>query len=227
MQTNLGEHISQGTEGEESMKKKLSLILVIIMALVLITACGQSGGTENGDTQSGFEPDTLKIMGDIFPYVGEENWQDGYSETTYTIVFDVDGVYYRAKCEMPEDISAKVWGVDFEDEERDQKIRDLVSPLEIASFENLSEQITPQEELDKLVGKTGQELFDDGWTYWSYNLEDMEAGMNYGPFTYRVVFEYEGEPMENTDDFDFYEEFKDLAVASVTYEGLGDAIESE
>ena len=32
-----------------------------------------------------------------------------------------------------------------------------------------------------------------------------------------------GEPLENDDDFDFYENFKDLKIRSVTYEGLGDA----
>ena len=80
-----------------------------------------------------------------------------------------------------------------------------------------------QEELDKNVGKTGQELFDDGWTYWYYNLEDMEAGLYYKDFAYTVRFEYDGEPMVNSDDFDFYEEFKDLKVSSVTFDGLGDA----
>ena len=57
----------------------------------------------------------------------------------------------------------------------------------------------------------------------SYNLEDMEAGLYHGPFSFNVKFAYDGEQMENTDDFDFYEEFKDLKVSSVTYEGLGDA----
>ena len=42
-----------------------------------------------------------------------------------------------------------------------------------------------------------------------------------------VKFAYDGEPMENTDDFDFYEAFKDLEVLSVTYDGLGDATNLE
>ena len=105
----------------------------------------------------------------------------------------------------------------------DAAVEKLLAPLEVTSLTNLSEQIPPQEELDKLVGKTGQELFDDGWTYWFYDLDEMKAGLNSGLFAYEVLFDYDGEPMENTDDFDFYEEFKDLKVKSVTFTGLGDA----
>ena len=119
--------------------------------------------------------------------------------------------------------SEAVWAIEFDDEDKDQKVRDLVSPLEVARLENLTEQIPSQEELDKLVGKTGQDLFDDGWDYYYYNLDEMEAGLNHGPFAYIVKFAYEGEPMVNSDDFDFYEAFKDLPVTSVTYDGIGDA----
>ena len=42
-------------------------------------------------------------------------------------------------------------------------------------------------------------------------------------FAYIVKFAYDGEPMVNSDDFDFYKAFKDLPVTSVTYDGIGDA----
>ena len=80
-----------------------------------------------------------------------------------------------------------------------------------------------QEELDKLVGKTGQYLMDEGWDYNYYNLVDMETGMTHKEFSYTVIFEYDGEPMENTDDFDFWENFKDLVIKSVKCDGIGDA----
>ena len=52
--------------------------------------------------------------------------------------------------------------------------------------------------------------------------EDMEAGLDHGPYSYIVTFEYDGEQMVNSDDFDFYEEFKDLPVKSITFERIGD-----
>ena len=222
------------------MKKLSALLATFVLFLALLTACSPAGKAEQGggstsgnagqnsDSPSGaFDPSQVKTMGDVFAYAGEGNNQEAFSEEKYVYVLDIDGTYYRATADMPKDVSNEVWAVEFDDEDRDQKIRDLIAPLEVSSFENLSEQIPPQEELDKLVGKTGQELFDEGWDYSYYNLDDMHTGLYYGPFSYEVVFEYDGEPMENTDDFDFYEAFKDLKVSSVTFEGLGDAANIE
>ncbi|MBR1454413.1 MAG: hypothetical protein IJ593_07185, partial [Lachnospiraceae bacterium] len=68
------------------------------------------------------------------------------------------------------------------------------------------------------------ELFDNDWTYSYYNLEDMEAGLNHGTFSYAVRFNYDGPQMINSDDFDFYKEFADLTIKSVTVSGIGDAM---
>lgn len=205
------------------MKRLVSLVLAVLMVMALLTACSAP------DSSTGtFDPSQLKTMKDVFAASGGESNQEGFTETDYVYVMEVDGVYYRAVAKLPKDVSEKIWEIEFDDAKRDKKVKDLVSPLEVISVENLSEQIPPQEELDKLIGKTGQELFDDGWgDNWYYDLEDMTAGLNHGPFGYNVKFEYDGEPMENTDDFDFYEAFKDLKVASVTYEGLGDATNLE
>lgn len=219
------------------MRKKLSLILVIAMVLTLLAACGGSKGGDNGSGGNGnggsngsaasFDPSQAKTMADIFAVADDENFQNGYTETKYAHVFYVGDVCYRAVADLPKDVSEKLWAIEFDDEDRDQKIKDIISPLEIASLDNLTEQIPSQEELDKLVGKKGQELFDDGWTYNYYNLEEMEAGLDHGPYSYMVKFDYDGEQMVNTDDFDFYEEFKDLTVSSIRYEGIGDACNLE
>ena len=211
------------------MRKKLALILVIAMVLAVFAGCGSSGngngsgGGEESSAAVSFDPAEVKTMGDVFAAADEDNYQDLYTDTTYIYVFYVGDVCYRAVADMPADVSEAVGAIEFDDEDKDQKVRDLVSPLEVARLENLTEQIPSQEELDKLVGKTGQDLFDDGWDYYYYNLDEMEAGLNHGPFAYIVKFAYDGEPMVNSDDFDFYKAFKDLPVTSVTYDGIGDA----
>ena len=193
------------------MRKKLALILVIAMVLAVFAGCGSSGngngsgGGEESSAAVSFDPAQVKTMGDVFAAADEDNDQDLYTDTTYIYVFYVGDVCYRAVADMPADVSEAVWAIEFDDEDKDQKVRDL------------------QEELDKLVGKTGQDLFDDGWDYYYYNLDEMEAGLNHGPFAYIVKFAYDGEPMVNSDDFDFYEAFKDLPITSVTYDGIGDA----
>lgn len=207
------------------MKRILSLVCVTALLLLVLAACGATEESTSSAAPMEFDASQLKTMGDVFnnPAVDTGTYQESHSETDYVYVFQVEDTYYRVHGAMTKELYDAVSEVDFEDEDRDQKIRHLLSPMEITSVENLSELIPPQKELDKFIGKTGQELFDDGWTYWYYNLEDMEAGLYYKDFAYAVRFEYDGEPMVNSDDFDFYEEFKDLKVSSVTFDGLGDA----
>ena len=204
------------------MKRIIIMVFTLAFALLALAACGKVEKKESA--AGGFDPSALKTMGDFFACADEDSdrEQEAFSETQYVYVCQVEGAYYRAVAQLPKEVSEKLWAVEF-DENREQRIRELISPLAISSLENLSEQTPSQEELDKLVGKLGQDLFDDGWEYWYYNLEDMEAGMYHGVFSYAVRFQYDGEPMVNSDDFDFYEAFKDLPVSSVTLEGLGDA----
>lgn len=208
------------------MKKMLTFAITGLLAVSLLGGCGggnsaaPDGGPENSPAAEAVPVDQMKTMGDAFTY---ESSQSAFSEGEYVYVFEADGVYYRAVAEMPADVSAAVWEIDFFDEARDEKIHALVAPLEISRLENLSEQILPQEELDGWVGKTGQDLLDDGWTNWGYNLESMEFWMYHGPFSYTVVFDYDGPQMENTDEFDWEEAVKPLTIQSVTFDSLGDA----
>ena len=205
------------------MKKILALGLALVAVLMALTACTKTEPSGAGQSApSDFDPASLKTLADVYAASADGETQEGYSETEYVYVFQVDGVYYRAIAPLEPDVSQKLWDTEY-DEDWDQKMLDLLGQVPVERVENLSEQIPSQEELDKLVGKTGQELFDDGWSYYYYNLEDMETGLYHGPFSYTVCFDYDGEPMENTDDFDFYEEFKDLTVSSVTFSGLGEA----
>ncbi len=204
------------------MKKTLALGLALVAVLMALTACTKTEPSGAGQSApSGFAA-SLKTLADVYAVSADGETQEGYSETKYVYVFQVNGVYYRAVAQLESDVSKELWDIEY-GEDQEQKIQALLGPVAVERVENLSEQIPSQEELDKLVGKTGQELFDDGWSYYYYNLEDMETGLYHGPFSYTVCFDYDGEPMENTDDFDFYAEFKDLTVSSVTFSGLGDA----
>ena len=232
------------------MKNRIISFMVISLALFAFTACTKvetenvaskevvQEGLENKNTetitetkvetaQESFDPSKIETIGDFIVYKDEEkfNFQDSVSEANYVAVLDINGVYYRVVADLPKDVSEKIWNSEFED--REKGINELIAPLPIKKIENLSTRIPKQEELDKLIGKTGKELFDDNWTYYYYNLEDMAAGLNHGAFAYDVIFSYDGPQMENTDDFDFYEKFKDLKVKSVRFSGIGDATNIE
>ena len=208
------------------------VMFFLLAAVILLAGCGagSSGSPAAGSSQgkaSGQEAgkdivDNLKTIGDIKQLDDDMVREEAYFEDFYACVIDVDGTLYRLAAELPEDVSKQIWSIDFEDEDRDEKVNELMKSLEITRKDNFSELIIPQEELDKLVGKTGQDLLDDGWYSGGYNLEDMEFWMYKDPFMYTVVFEGTAEPTEDGDD---NEMIKDLKVKSVTYTSLGNGCE--
>jgi len=218
---------------------KNTIALLLSLALILgLTACGGSAAssasaapeTENAESASAAQetqaPEAadspeFRTMGDVFAY-DSDNYASG--DDYYIYVFEKDGIIYRATAKFPPDVSEKVAAIDIFDEQYDAKVREAVAPLEIEKLDNLTEMIPPQEELDALVGKTGQDLLDDGWTIWSYQLDIMEFGLHHGPFAFTVVFDGE---LEMTDDFDEYAAIAPLTIKSVTYDGIGDGTETE
>lgn len=205
--------------------KKIVLFLTMLVASVLVACSGNVSNQTAAASESGKTPtkEDIKTMADAFVYDYVDNKQEVYTETEYIYVFELDGVYYRAIAEMPEDVSNEIWNLDIEDyDEKKKKEREIVSSLPVETFENLTEGMPTEEELSVYVGKTGQVIFDEGWTYSYYNLEDMEAGMDYKLYSYTVKFDYDGPQMENTDDFDFEENFRDLKIASIKCSGIGD-----
>ncbi len=210
------------------MKKKMTLLFALILAISLLAGCGgKSGGGAAEATEETFSTDSLKTMADVLA-LGETvkeqeedfHCQNAAVEGKLGYVFNYKGTYYRVTCDLSKDVFEAIMALDYSDEDHDKKYNELISPLEIKSCENLSEQIPPQEELDKLVGKTGEDLVNDGWYSSGYNLEDMEFYLNKDPFLYTVAFDGK---LEQSDDFDEIEAIKPLKVKSVKFTGLGEA----
>ncbi|MBR5721465.1 MAG: hypothetical protein IKX78_03150, partial [Clostridia bacterium] len=194
------------------MKKTIALILTAILLLSVFAGCGQ---TDNGGKKDTAEVPEFKTLGDIVDFIKDGgDHQYLYGDGLFIFAFSKDNVYYRAFMDMTDEMSDEIWDLEF-DENWLEGLKNIAGDLEVKKVENLSEKIPSQEELDKLVGKTGQYLMDEGWDYNYYNLVDMETGMTHKEFSYTVIFEYDGEPMENSDDFDFWENFKDLVIKSV------------
>lgn len=194
------------------------------MSVLLLTACGSAAAPASEPAASSVDVTSFKTMGDIFAANPEER-QCGNTTDTFFYVFELDGTAYRAYADLSKEVSDQLFALDIFDEDYDAKKKEIAAPLEIRQFDNLTEMIPPQEELDKWVGKTGQDLLDDGWAEgFGYNLQDMDFFLFKGPFSYKVRFEKDKE-YENTDDFDVWETIKPLTIESVTYDGLGSADE--
>lgn len=177
-----------------------------------------SGGWD-GPTAEKIED--AKTMGDI---LGLPTFGSSSTEEKVVQVFELNGVQYRAVALLPEDVSKTLWALDFSDPDYENKFNELVAPLEIDHIVDLSAQIPSQDELDKNIGKTGEELVNEGWSPDYINYEEKTAGMNYGYYYYTVQFE--GDLVRN-DEAEIEDMIKDLKVASVTYDGIGYASDPE
>lgn len=223
------------------MKKTVISFLVILLVAFNLFAC--TNKTENASNNeinvsasesvkeyvdvdtSDFSESDIKTFGDLYKYKNDEfyNYQDGYNELIFQMAIEINNAWFRATADLPKDVYEKLQQADFE--KRDEAIKEYVLPLKVAKLENLNTLIPSQKELNQYVGKTGKDLFDNGWTYMYYNVEDVSAGLYHGPFLYDVLFDANGKKMVNTDDFDFYKEFAEFKVLSVNYTSVGDAIE--
>lgn len=209
------------------MKKVLSSVLTLVLVLAVFAGCSKNPADTNTPSgSSNASVDSLKTIGDILALnLDGENQYATYG-SKFIYVFETDGTVYRAITSVNETTEQALFDLDYADPDHDKKMADIVSPLEIETLENLSENILPQEELDKLVGKTGADLLSDGWKTGSgYNTDTMEFWLDYKAIQYTVVFD--GSVDSEAEDFDEEEAIKPLVIKSVTYTGFGDATDIE
>lgn len=206
-------------------------VMAAAMSVLLLAGCGAKNNAPANQpaetaqaSNASVDVTSFKTIGDIFAANPDER-ERGNTEDTYFIVFDLNGTLYRAYADLTKDVSDQLMALEFDDPKYEEKHRAIASALEIRQLDNLTEMIPSQDELDKLIGKTGQELIDDGWTEgFGYNLADMDVYMNHGPFSYIVRFEKDKD-YQNTDDFDIIATIAPLKVISVTYDGIGNGSE--
>lgn len=210
--------------------KPLCIMLISIMTICLLAGCGgksadsEGGGESDGAPAATVDISTIKTVGDAFAIEGKDEYSEQRSTYNgkYVYAFTVNGTAYRVIADVPSDIEEKIFALEFDDD-HDKNEEALVADLPVALAEDLTEYILPQEELDALVGKTGQELLDAGWRAGSfYNTETLEVWLEYGPYAYDMHFDGKVAP-EDADSFNFPDDLADMKVVDATYEGLGDA----
>ena len=168
-----------------------------------------------GTDETPVDLDAVKTVGEL---LGLPQYGYSASEGRYVFAFEQDEIFYRAIAAMPEDVADAVFALDFDDPQHDEKLNALIAPLEVVRIDNLNDTILTQEQLDALVGKTGEELFNEGWTNSGWNLQDMEFYMSYGAFDYLVTFEGSVDNYEDCEE----EDINPLIVKSAVYYGRGD-----
>lgn len=210
------------------MKKALSLILALLLALSALTGCGTKPagdasrsavvGNDSPAVTEAEEIKNLRTIGEVLSLESAQHQQSATVNNTHVYVFKMDGTIYRVAAHMPEETFDAIIELDITKDDYEEEMKKLISPLVIDRYENLSTAIPSQKLLDALVGKTGAELLDDGWEIYGYNLYEMKFYMDHGLFEYGVTFDGK---LTDSDDFDEYEAVKPLKVKSVVYSDLG------
>ncbi len=208
------------------MKKAFVIVLSLLIVLSLFAACGKQGSNDPSASDNVPASDALSVetVGDALALMGEGESQFATLEKAYVVAFEKDGVYWRVIAELTPEQHDAIFALDILDEDHDEKEKELVSPLKVTKCENLNEKKLSDDDMAALVGKTGAELFDSGWTTgMGYDLESMEFYLEYAPFAYTVTFEKQ-EQLENSDDFDAEAAVASLKVVSVSFTGLGNSV---
>ena len=202
------------------MKKTITAFIAVLM-LFAFTACGGATGDGEAATDStDFDFEAPETVGDLLA-LDLDNMQQGTNDNAFYYGFEKDGSYYRFKAEMTQEQHDALFDLDYAADDAAEQEKAILSDLVITDRQKLDDQLLSQEDLDALVGKTGQELLDAGWTPgYGYDLEKGEFWLFNGPFCYTIGFDgdfEESDEIVNDEDY-----FKDRTVKSATFNSLGD-----
>ena len=209
------------------MKKVLIITVALLLALSMLAGCDKTSDASSGKGKDSgaSEKETsvtkledIETMGDVFALKSAEYITSSSTNTNYAYGFRLDGIYYRDIVIMSEETAEEYYAIDRSKDGYAEKETELLSVLKVDRVENLTEKIPSAEELSKYVGKTGEDLLDEGWSGTYYNFEDMECEMNYGVFAYKVCIAGE---VDLPEDYDADEVIKPLTVTSIEFETLG------
>ena len=139
-------------------------------------------------------------MADVFAAMGEA-YSYSYIPERFAAAFALNDVYYRVEAELPEGMYEQIEAIDFFDETREEQLKAMLSPLPVTRVGDLTSGILTQEELDALVGLTGQDLLDMGFEYgMGYSFWDKaEMYLENGLYEYHFFF---NETVPEMEDYD-------------------------
>ena len=190
------------------------------------SSSGQSGTSSAVQSASssaaGVDVSGWKTLGDALS-AATEKLGSGCDDKTFVGVYKVGDSFVRVVAKMEPGMLDKINALNYEDNDYDEKFAKLAGGLAIESAEDITPGKLSQAELDAYVGKTGQDLMDDGFTFSSYYMfagDETGATMDKGYFGYGVTFD--AKVPENAAE-DGGASIKDATVKSIQFTSVADS----
>lgn len=131
--------------------KKISKLLLALLMMFCICAC--SNEKEKNELTSlydqGYEPT-------------HTSYQDNKWFAIYQKDFSMENAY-RVELEMDQETSDKLFEIDRFEEEGEKQFREIVTTLDNCKITSMNDQLPGEGEFDKYIGKTIQDLENDGY----------------------------------------------------------------
>lgn len=188
--------------------KKILVVMLCAALLLSVTACAKK------------EEAKYKTVGECLDVTTDDHFTY-YDDVIFVYAFDDQGTPARITADMTPELLEQIEALDFQAEDYDDQYKKLVGQLAIKTYEDLSQYVIKQEELDKNVGKTGQELIDAGFEVVGFGWgggDECEFDLEKDMFQYHVVTDVP-EGIED-EDFDGMEHFSEVTVKSMSYLAL-------
>lgn len=180
-----------------SNKAVIAALCLALSAVPLAACSGQKaddaadGGASAPSAQAAVDLSSWKTLGDALA-AQTESMSAGWDDNYYVTVFRAGDSVVRVVAKMTPEASEKIDAMDWTRDDIDQQLIEAAGALELVSAEDITDQVLSQEELDKFVGKTGQDLVDAGWTfanYFMYGGKETAATFENGSLAYSFTFD--------------------------------------
>ena len=183
-------------------KAAVLIALAICLGALPLAACSSSSGSASSSpaasdaagsasAQAGIDVSGWKTLGDALAdqtgLLASSN-DDNY----FMIVYNIGESTIRAVAKMKPGVADKLVDLDFFNPDDAEKIVKAIGGLELVSAEDISGGLLSQDDVNAYVGKTGQDLLDDGFafeSYYMYGGDETGAEMSRDYFSYTFTFD--------------------------------------
>ena len=161
-------------------------------------------------------------MADVFA-IPAECPEIGAAGNQFIYVIDEGGICMRFIANMPAAVAKEHYELDILDDDYQKKELELVKELDIAHMDELSPDELSRGELDKLVGKTAEELEKEGFTQYGWEISESDGVVFFDKGFHRYSVQF-SEPLTAGRDYDEEGALEGLTVKSIIRTGVSDNI---